>query len=103
MNDDRDWFSWEGIQRIRDDCDARARADGLSGLELYFRKVQLFDQALAEKPAYKERQRRWMKRQNERQSKLPHPFHDALQKIADGHNDAMGLAKRVLAQHGVLK
>ena len=57
--DDRDWFSWEGIARIRNACEKQAVDEGLDGVQLFFRSRELFDQCLAESPTYRERQEAW--------------------------------------------
>lgn len=95
--DDRDWFSWEGIARIRAQCEAQAESEGLAGLRLFMRGQELFNEALAAKPTYRERQRSW-RAKIQPEHAASDPLREALQAIADGHNDPRTLAKQVLSQ-----
>lgn len=92
--DDRDWFTWEGVARIRNACEKQAMSEGLSGLELFFRGQDLFTKQLVAAPSYRERQKKWADAQVSKSK--PSPLLDALQEIADGHNDPRKLATDVL-------
>lgn len=89
---DRDWFSWEGVNRIKRTMRDQAQKEGLEGLELHFRAEALFQKALDQKPTYRERQRAWLARVAHSQD----PFREALEQIAAGHNDPRQLAIETL-------
>lgn len=98
--DDRDWFSHEGMARIRNHLHARAVAEGQEGIKLHFRAENLFTQALNAKPSFRERQEAWLARQEEARPMIEEasdPLRDALEAIAAGHNDPRSLAIEVLA------
>ncbi|MDP5216738.1 hypothetical protein Q5Y75_05865 [Ruegeria sp. 2205SS24-7] len=85
---DREWFSWPGIASIRARCEAKAQVEGIrGGLELFFRQQKLFSECLARKPTMKDRQA-----QRATVAKVNDPLREALQAIADGHNDPRSLA-----------
>ncbi len=90
---DRDWFSWDGIHRIKSALRDKALSEGLEGIELHFRTEALFQEALADKPSFRERQ---LARQT-RTTSMRDPFHDALEQIAAGHNNPRRLAANTLA------
>lgn len=93
MNDD--WSSWSGVAAIRQQCEARAASEGLAGLELFFRAQQLFQDRLAARPSYRERQADWRERQKQA-GKSCDPLRRALEAIRDGHNDPRGLARETM-------
>ena len=92
MTVEPDWHSWDGVSAIRSGCDRQAESEGLTGIELIFRSIELFNEALNERPTYRERQSAWMASQG---SKVD-PFKEALRLIAGGHNDPRSLAMEVL-------
>lgn len=93
VKNDREWFTWQGVASIRARCEAQAQSEGLAGLELFFRAQNLFTECVASKPTYRERQAKWMAKQKP----AADPLREALQAIADGHNDPRALAAEVLA------
>ena len=102
---DNDWMTWEGLHRIESLCKEIAADEGLSGIYLIMRSRELFNQALNEKPTYKQRNEKWQKEQMEMQSvaqKTDQPdIIDVLRQIADGHNDPRSLAIETLANLGI--
>ena len=91
-----DWKSWSGVAQIRHECEAQAAAEGLAGLDLFFRGQQLFQERLEKRPTYRERQAAWKSKQMARVRPVD-PLRAALEAIRDGHNDPRALAKEVLS------
>ena len=91
--DDRDWFTWEGIARIKRACERQAQREGLDGVKAYFRAQNLWEKALDEKPTMRDRQKAAKVNTFEA---APDKFKQALKKIAEGHNDPRTLAREVL-------
>lgn len=89
---DKDWFSWEGINRIKSALREHAKSEGLDGFELHFRTEALFNEALNAKPTYRERNAAW----RSKTARQPNTFRDALEQIAAGHNDPRRLAHDTL-------
>lgn len=54
--DDRDWFTWRGIAKIRSACEKQAANEGLAGIELFLRSQDLFSKLLSERTNYRQRQ-----------------------------------------------
>lgn len=100
--DDQDWKTWDGIHRIEEQCKKTAMKEGLSGIHLIMRSRELFNQALNEKPTYKQRNEKWQKQQMEMQSVAQETDQpdiiDVLRQIADGHNDPRSLAIETLTK-----
>lgn len=93
---DIDPRSWSGIASLRGRCEAQAASEGLAGIELFFRGQALFSESLSRFPSYKERNTAWKSKQVSVASK--DPVREALEQIRDGHNDARGLAAKVLSE-----
>lgn len=89
-----DWTTWQGVARVRADCEDKAKDEGLAGLELFFRSQALFNERLDASPSYRERQEKWAAKQ----PKTSNPMRDALEAISAGHNDPRALATEVLAR-----
>ena len=94
--DPRDWFSWEGVARIQEAAGAQATDEGATGVGHYFRQKEIFDELLDKRESYKERSARWLSGQRAKHTVPPNRLRDALQAIADGHNDPRSLAREVL-------
>jgi len=96
---DRDWFSWEGMERIKDNIRDKLKNDNdYSGdrgeLKLYFDVCDGWMQALNERKTYKQRSEEWAAKQ-----RILHPpinnrlNDDEKQYIVDrlfGANDPIG-------------
>lgn len=91
-----DWHSWQGVARVRAECENQAVDEGLSGLPLFFRSQELFTARLDATPSYKQRQQKWADDQARKNPPVKSRMQEALEAIRDGHNDPRALASQVL-------
>lgn len=85
---------WSGIACLRQRCEAQAQAEGLAGVELFFRGQQLFMKSLNRFPSYRERQK--LRGAPVRVTASADELRRALEQIRDGHNNPRELAAQVL-------
>ena len=90
---DRELFTWDGMNDIKDRCDAQAAKEGLTGVEAFFRSKALLAEILDHKPTYAQRAKAFREKALARQRD---PLRVALEAIAKGHNDPRALAIDVL-------
>ena len=93
---DRDWFSWDGVLRIKDDIRAKIRREcpEMSGLQVELGTQNLFQKALQAKPTYSERQKAWRLRQTQGAASLSITLTDEqieyLTFLLEGSNNPIG-------------
>lgn len=85
---------WSSVARLQRRCADQAKAEGLVGLELYFREQQLFTECLGRRPSYRERQK--LRVTPVRVTASADELRRALEQIRDGHNNPRELAAQVL-------
>lgn len=96
VHSDREWFSHEGMATIRKRCDNHAAQLTDDHLESHFLSGRFWEMCLQAKPTYAERSAAWLEKQTVKTRTSVDPLRDALEKIANGHNDPRALAMAAL-------